>query len=113
MRQSCPFLRLVFFLRWVFFPPLVLAVHLTRSPDHPIPLFPVPCNLFPHFPLTFGPLGQSICCRMKKILALLILVGFAPALAAELPFIQDNYPQALAQAKQRRQPLFVECWAPW
>jgi hypothetical protein len=49
---------------------------------------------------------------MKKIL-LLILIGFGPALAAELPFIQDNYPQALAQAKQRKQPIFVECWAPW
>ena len=93
-----------------FFPRLVLAVQLTRSPD---PAVPCPCNLFPHFPLSFDPLGQSICCRMKKILALLILIGFAPALAAELPFIQDNYPQALAQAKQRRQPLFVECWAPW
>ena len=50
---------------------------------------------------------------MKKILAFLIVVGFAPLLAAELPFIQDNYPQALAQAKERKQPIFVECWAPW
>jgi len=50
---------------------------------------------------------------MKKILAFLILIGFAPALAAELPFIQDNYPQALAQARERKQPIFVECWAPW
>ena len=50
---------------------------------------------------------------MKKILALLILIGFAGVLSAELPFIPDNYPQALAQAKQRKQPIFVECWAPW
>jgi endonuclease YncB( thermonuclease family) len=50
---------------------------------------------------------------MKKILSLLILIGFGSALVAELPFIQDNYPQALAQAKERKQPIFVECWAPW
>jgi hypothetical protein len=50
---------------------------------------------------------------MKKILAWLILTGFAPLLAAQLPFIQDNYPQALARAKERKQPIFVECWAPW
>ena len=49
----------------------------------------------------------------KLLLPLLILAGFTPVLAAELPFIQDNYKQALAQAKQRKQPIFVECWAPW
>jgi len=63
--------------------------------------------------LTFDLPDASISRRMKKILALLIVVGFAPGLAAALPFIQDNYQQALAQAKQRKQPIFVECWAPW
>jgi hypothetical protein len=51
---------------------------------------------------------------MKKLLlCLFILAGFGPALVAELPFMQDNYKQALEQAKQRKQPIFVECWAPW
>jgi hypothetical protein len=51
---------------------------------------------------------------MKRLLlSLLILASFTSPLAAELPFIQDNYKQALAQAKQRKQPIFVECWAPW
>ena len=51
---------------------------------------------------------------MKKlVLSLLIVAGLTPALFAELPFIQDSYQQALKQAKQRKQPLFVECWAPW
>ncbi|HWC18579.1 MAG TPA: hypothetical protein VG498_16335 [Terriglobales bacterium] len=51
---------------------------------------------------------------MKRILlSLLILAGLMPKLAAELPFMQDNYKQALARAKQRQQPIFVECWAPW
>jgi DNA invertase Pin-like site-specific DNA recombinase len=50
---------------------------------------------------------------MKKILVFLMLMAFGTAAAAELPFIQDNYKQALAQAKERKQPIFVECWAPW
>jgi sensor domain CHASE-containing protein len=52
---------------------------------------------------------------MKRLLllSLFILAAFTPALFAELPFIQDNYAQALEQAKQRKQPIFVECWAPW
>jgi hypothetical protein len=35
------------------------------------------------------------------------------ASAAGLPWIQDNYPKALAEAKQRNLPMFVEVWAPW
>jgi hypothetical protein len=51
---------------------------------------------------------------MKRLLlSLLILAGFTSTLAAQLPFLEDNYPQALAQARQRKQPIFVECWAPW
>ena len=30
-----------------------------------------------------------------------------------LPFIQDDFPTALAQAQERNLPLFVETWAPW
>ncbi len=30
-----------------------------------------------------------------------------------LPFIADDYPGALAQARARKLPLFVEAWAPW
>ncbi len=30
-----------------------------------------------------------------------------------LSFIKDDYAQALAQARQRNLPLFVEVWAPW
>ncbi len=35
----------------------------------------------------------------------------APRLA--LPFIQDDYPRALAEARARKVPLFIEAWAPW
>jgi hypothetical protein len=30
-----------------------------------------------------------------------------------LPFIDDDYRRALAQAKTRHVPIFVEAWAPW
>lgn len=30
-----------------------------------------------------------------------------------LPFIEDDYPSALAQAKAQGKPLFVDAWAPW
>lgn len=53
--------------------------------------------------------------RIKLSVAILFLtvVGVASSAAAELPFIHDNYSQALAKAKQRNVPIFVECWAPW
>ena len=38
----------------------------------------------------------------------------APAPVHEaLPFIEDDYPRALAEARQKKLPLFVDSWAPW
>ena len=38
----------------------------------------------------------------------------APSGAARvLPFISDDYDKALAEARARKVPLFVEAWAPW
>jgi hypothetical protein len=54
---------------------------------------------------------------MKKlagwIVLLALLAASLPASAAGLPWIKDNYPKALAEAKQRKLPMFVEVWAPW
>jgi len=33
--------------------------------------------------------------------------------SAQLPWVEDNYTKAIAEAKSRRVPLFVEVWAPW
>jgi len=30
-----------------------------------------------------------------------------------VPFIADDYPGALAEARARKVPIFVEAWAPW
>ena len=54
------------------------------------------------------------------LVALLALAACAaPAGAAPtgharvLPFISDDYDKALAEARARKVPLFVEAWAPW
>jgi hypothetical protein len=30
-----------------------------------------------------------------------------------LPFIEDDYAQALKVARAEKRPLFIETWAPW
>ncbi len=43
-----------------------------------------------------------------------MLGGAAPVeTRSVLPFIADDYPAALAQARARKLPIFVEAWAPW
>jgi hypothetical protein len=50
---------------------------------------------------------------MKRLaLAALLLLGAFGA-SADLPFIEDDYAKAMAQAKSKNVPLFVEAWAPW
>ena len=37
-----------------------------------------------------------------------------PLLASEaLPFIENDYPRALAEAKVRRLPIFIDAWTSW
>ena len=53
---------------------------------------------------------------MKKLILLALLSSFAipgTATSNSLPFINDNYGKALAEAKQRKLPIFVEVSAPW
>lgn len=51
---------------------------------------------------------------MKHILlsAALALTA-ATAVHAKLPFIEDDYTKAIARAKEKNVPVFVETWAPW
>ncbi|HEX9492093.1 MAG TPA: hypothetical protein VGA33_02415 [Thermoanaerobaculia bacterium] len=50
---------------------------------------------------------------MRKILLLLLLTA-VPAFAKEvLPFIDNDYAKALAQAKKKNVPIFVDAWAMW
>jgi hypothetical protein len=50
---------------------------------------------------------------MKKLLLVLAIVA-VPVFAKEVvPFIDNDYAKALAEAKKRNVPIFVDAWAPW
>ena len=42
-----------------------------------------------------------------------LLASPGPAAKPALPFIEDDYPRALAEARAKKVPIFVETWAPW
>ena len=44
---------------------------------------------------------------------LLKLFLFFATAAGSLPWMENDFPRALAAAKSRHVPLFVEVWAPW
>ena len=52
---------------------------------------------------------------MKRLLAVALLVASAaPVFAKEvLPFVEDDFAKAVAQGKAKKQPIFVDAWAPW
>ena len=54
---------------------------------------------------------------MRSLLAALALALAIPAAAAPapkgLPFVDDDYARALADARARNVPLVVDVWAPW
>ena len=52
---------------------------------------------------------------MRRLLpTLLLVVAAVPAFAKEvLPFIENDYAKAVARAKTKNVPLFVDAWAPW
>jgi hypothetical protein len=50
---------------------------------------------------------------LVSALGILLALASAPAGAARLPFISDDYARARAVANQRQLPLFVDVWAPW
>jgi hypothetical protein len=50
---------------------------------------------------------------MKRILPLMALLLLAIHASAALPFVEDDYQTAVARAKAKNVPIFVEAWAPW
>jgi hypothetical protein len=57
--------------------------------------------------------GESGADVMKRILPLAALLMLAINASAALPFIEDDYQKAVARAKAKNVPIFVEAWAPW
>ena len=50
---------------------------------------------------------------MKWAIPLLLCAAQAASAAEALPFIEDDYPRALAEARAAKRPLFIDAWAPW
>jgi len=52
---------------------------------------------------------------LPALLAALLSLAAAPApeSTSAVPFVPDDYGKALAEARARKLPLFVEAWAPW
>ena len=51
---------------------------------------------------------------MKNLLiASLLLFATASQAREVLPWIENDYKAAIARAKARDRPVFVEAWAPW
>ena len=50
---------------------------------------------------------------MKRLLPIALLLLASVGARADLPFIENDYGKAIAQARAKNVPLFVEAWAPW
>jgi hypothetical protein len=50
---------------------------------------------------------------MSMLATAALLLALAPAPGTTVPFIDDDYGKALAEAKAKNVPLFIEAWAPW
>jgi hypothetical protein len=61
------------------------------------------------------PTGRSRYDRPVRLLLAAALLVAAPQLgaAAAAPVIEDDWPRALALAKAKDLPVFVDAWAPW
>jgi hypothetical protein len=45
--------------------------------------------------------------------ALQAAAAAAPEKKFAVPFIEDDYPRAISEARAKKVPIFVENWAPW
>jgi len=48
-----------------------------------------------------------------SLIAVLVAASAPNLPASNLPFVEDDYARALAEARARKLPLFIEAWAPW
>jgi len=51
--------------------------------------------------------------KQLTLAALLVAAALSARAAETLPFIEDDYATAVARAKAKNVPIFVEAWAPW
>jgi hypothetical protein len=53
--------------------------------------------------------------RLASVFLGAALLAAAPSTPSHgaLPWIEDDYGRALAEAKSKKLPIFVDAWAPW
>jgi len=53
--------------------------------------------------------------RLATMFLAAVVTAATPAAPARssLPWIEDDFGRALAEAKSKKLPIFVEAWAPW
>ena len=52
--------------------------------------------------------------RSGMLVGLALFLGTSARGASPvLPWVEDDYAQALAEARSREVPLFIDVWAPW
>jgi hypothetical protein len=49
----------------------------------------------------------------RTLIAAVMLCALNAGAKEVLPFIEDDYVKAVARAKAKNVPIFVEAWAPW
>lgn len=68
-------------------------------------------------PLPLKKIPASVLTKKLSVPVLLLLLALsshaAAAATTRLPFVEDDYNKALAEANRRRLPVFVDVWAPW
>jgi hypothetical protein len=56
---------------------------------------------------------RSIALAAAAVLALGAFPGAPASAAGADERVEDDYPRALAAAKERKVPILVDAWAPW
>ncbi len=58
--------------------------------------------------------GEHLTRMRKTLIAAVLMVSALPALAKPvLPFIENDFAKAVARARAKNEPIFVDAWAPW
>jgi hypothetical protein len=58
-------------------------------------------------------LASTLACFVVASRAFAAPAAPSPELKKAVPFIEDDYKRALAEARAKKRPLFIEAWAPW
>lgn len=76
-------------------------------------MFAIPTLLAPILAFTLATSAPAAKTPAAKPLTARQLAAHKVSGKSALPWIDDDWPRAVAEAKARKVPIFVESWAPW